>query len=94
MKQTREQVLAHIEKTQRKNNFKKYDTAYGLLCTYTTKGGVTRAVFMCSELDRETFKAFCIIKNNLGALRMTVYCEYAYYLDMSPLMQVVINRDE
>lgn len=89
MKQTRQQIL------QQYGAMKKADVCIHdqdeLLCTYKTKT-MTKAVFMTDILNRETFKKFCKLKNELNAQKMVVYCEYAYY-DSPNTVEIILNRD-
>ena len=93
MKQTREQILTHYTKLQAKG---KHEVVIHdqdeLLAIYKTKN-TSKAVFITTTLDRDMFKKFCVIKNNLQADKMVVYCEYATYISPSNL-EIVLNRDE
>ena len=92
MPQTREQLLSHYRKLAEKpkNGMVIYDQDE-LLCSYQTK--TTKLVFITKELDRETFKRFCIIKNKLNADKVVVHCETATYLSPGTL-EILLNRDE
>lgn len=61
-----------------------------LVCVYKTKT-LTKAVFLTDILDRETFKQQCIVSNRLGANKMIVYCNHAYYV--SDISEIVIMRN-
>lgn len=93
MQQTREQLLSHYSKLSEKpkNGIVILDQDE-LLCSYQTKT-TTKLVFMTQELDRETFKRYCIIKNELNADKIVVYCETATY-DSPGTLEIILNSDE
>lgn len=92
MKLSRNEVLASyapqlFKKTYQVEIFDKDE----LLCSYTFKNK-KKIVFFVQELDKDFFKKFCIIKNEMKADKIVVYCEFAYLICPGTL-EIILNRD-
>ena len=93
MKLTRNEILASYAPQLFKKNYQvEILEKDELLCSYTFKNQ-KKIVFFVQELNRELFKKFCIVKNEMKADKIVVYCEFADY-DSPGTLEIVLNSHQ